>query len=67
MNGIQVKRQTQGTRVGPNGQSIEEYRVEFMVGDHGPFYETFTKDQYTADQVNARLQAVARTVNMIGA
>jgi hypothetical protein len=40
-------------------------RVSFMVGDHGPFYEDFTPEQFTDAQVKARLQAVANTITAV--
>jgi hypothetical protein len=43
-------------------QRVAVVRVSFMVGKHGPFFERFDKDKYTADLRNETLNRFARDV-----
>lgn len=45
-----------------DGERVAVVRVTFMVGRHGPFFERFPKDTYTADARNERLNRFAREV-----
>lgn len=40
-------------------QYVPAIRVEFMIGDDGPFYIKVPQAQFTADKVNAELQKFA--------
>lgn len=59
---IKVSRQVEDARW-LDGQRREAIiRVEFKVGDHGPFVERFPKEGYTASVRDERLNTFAREV-----
>jgi hypothetical protein len=47
------------------GRPQNQVRVEYMVGKHGPFYETFPKTEFTAQNVTQKLDAFAQQVNQL--
>lgn len=60
---IKIFRQTEDQRVTDNGQSFEAIiRVEFKVGEHGPFVEKFPKTEFNAAVRDARLEDFAREI-----
>jgi len=38
-----------------NGKPVQQVRVDFMVGNHGPFIERFPKETFDPSIVNAKL------------
>lgn len=60
---ITVIRVVQDQRFRPGVAKITELiRVDFMVGEHGPFSETFLKSEYNAATRDAKLETFAREV-----
>jgi hypothetical protein len=59
---IRIIRVQQDARFSEQGKSVPDIRVEFMVGDHGPFSERFEKAGYTADKRNERLNTFAEEI-----
>ncbi len=59
---VKVTRQMEDARWDATGRSRPIIRVEFMVGDHGPFVERFDKDGFSADVRDQKLNAFAREV-----
>jgi hypothetical protein len=51
--------------ISDSGKPLAGIRVEFMVGDQGPFVEMFPKERLTASDVEARLGAFARTIKQL--
>jgi len=45
-----------------DGERVPIVRVTFMVGKHGPFFERFDKDKYSADDRNEKLNRFAREI-----
>lgn len=60
-----VQRVTQDTTVTAAGQVQYLMRVQFMVGDHGPFAVTLPAEQFTADKARALMQATAAEINAL--
>jgi hypothetical protein len=50
--------------VGDRGQTIASIRIEFKVGDHGPFSITFPKSGFSAAVANSK---IAEFVSQLGA
>lgn len=64
-NGATISRVTELQVLDNLGRPQSQVRVEFMVGNHGPFYETFPKVDFTAQHVIARLDQFAQHINQL--
>jgi len=62
MGAIKILRQSDQTELTPGGRITTFVRIDFMVGDDGPFSESIPKSDYNADTVHQRLQAFAQQV-----
>ena len=60
-----ITRIRQASTIGPNGQLIPAYAVDFNVGDHGPFTETFTKEEFNVPAVQKRLADFAASIGTL--
>lgn len=60
-----VQRVTQDSTITPSGQLKLIMRVQYMVGDHGPFTMDFPADTFKATDVQAQLQAQAAEINAL--
>jgi hypothetical protein len=60
-----IQRVTQDTTVSATGAVVYLMRVQFMVGDHGPFQITLPADGFTADAARAGMQATADQINAL--
>lgn len=47
------------------GRPVAVMRVEFMVGDHGPFIEHFPRAEFSGPNVRAKLAEFARNLASI--
>lgn len=61
-DGVRIVRQLEDARFSQDGKHIAIIRVEFMVGDHGPFVERFPKDGFTAATRDDKLNTFAREI-----
>lgn len=61
-DGVRITRQLEDARFSTDGKMSAIIRVEFMVGDHGPFVERFPKDGFTGQSRDDRLNAFAREI-----
>ena len=59
---IKVTRQIEDRRIGEHDDIVSIIRVEFKVGNHGPFVERFPKETYSAQVRDDKLNAFAREV-----
>lgn len=59
---IKISRITEQPTYDAALQKTVHMRVEFMVGNHGPFVEKFLKDDYTADARDFKLNTFAREI-----
>jgi hypothetical protein len=59
---IVVTRIAEDRRLGAGEKIVSHIRVEYKVGDHGPFVEHFPKEVYTMEVRDAKLNAFAREV-----
>ena len=59
---IKIIRQMEDARFGLDGTATYHIRVEFMVGNHGPFVERVAKDGFTAATRDVVLNTFAREV-----
>lgn len=50
---------TQVTRLDPRGQAIPTMRIEYRIGQDGPFSLELPKSEFTAAEVKKRIQAEA--------
>lgn len=64
-NGATISRVTEVQTIDNLGRPVAQVRVEFMVGNHGPFYETFAKPDFTAPNVMAKLDQFAQSLNQL--
>lgn len=48
------------------GKPVELMRVEYMVDTHGPFVEHVARQDFTAQKVQALMQATADTLRTLG-
>lgn len=62
---VKVVRQTTETIFDDNGKPLEQVRVEFKVGDNGPFYKRFPVDGFNGLQVRDALETFAREVRTL--
>lgn len=47
------------------GKPAPKMRVQFKVGEHGPFYERFDREGFNAFQVKQRLELFARDLETL--
>lgn len=59
---ISIVRQTEDRKLDAVGQAVPFIRVEFKVGNHGPFVEKFDKATFTGDIRDRRLNEFAREI-----
>jgi len=59
---IKILRQSDQTELTPAGRITTFVRIDFMVGDDGPFSESIPKTDYNAETVHAKLQAFAQQI-----
>jgi hypothetical protein len=59
---VKVTKQVEDARYAQDGTRTAFIRVEFFVGQHGPFVERFEKADYTAVTRDGKLNAFAREV-----
>ena len=64
-NGATIRHVTEVAAVDTLGRPSPQVRVEFMVGTHGPFYESFNKNEFTAPNVKAKLDQFAQHINQL--
>lgn len=64
-NGATISRVTEVQILDNLGRPQSQVRVEFMVGNHGPFYETFAKSEFTSQNVMSKLDQFAQQVNQL--
>lgn len=61
-NDIKITRVMEDRRIGEHDRIAAIIRVEFRVGDHGPFVEHFPKELYSAAARDQKLNDFAREV-----
>lgn len=61
----QITRITQGTTLSSTGQPLTTYNVQFSVGTHGPFTIQIPATEFTAEQVQKRVNDFAATLTAI--
>jgi len=60
-----ITRVLQTAEFTPEGETRQVYRVDFMVGSHGPFSQTFPVDRFDSITVEAQLGQLARTLQAV--
>jgi hypothetical protein len=63
VNQIKVTKITETRILDNRGQPIAGISVTYTVGDHGPFSESGTKEEFLTGTIRTRMDAVARAVN----
>lgn len=63
--GAVIRHVTELAGVDNLGRPTSQIRVEYMVGAHGPFYEMFAKNEFTATNVQQKLDAFAQQINSL--
>ncbi|HEV2224386.1 MAG TPA: hypothetical protein VGR84_15435 [Candidatus Acidoferrales bacterium] len=53
---------TEAVATDASGKSVPAFRIEFMVGTHGPFVEVFPKANFSAAAALQQVQATAQHV-----
>ena len=64
-NGATIKHVTEVSGIDSLGRPIQQIRVEYSVGSHGPFYELFPKSEFTAPHVTQTLDKFAQQLRQI--
>ena len=59
---ITILRQSQQAQLSPAGQVTQLIRVDFKVGDDGPFSISIPVDQFSAEELHARLTEFANKI-----
>lgn len=62
---VRVMRQTTEHLFDEAGRPVEHIRVEFKVGEDGPFYRRFPVEGYSAYAVKAALDAFANELRTV--
>jgi len=60
-----VTRVTQFNQIDRLGNPVPAYNVQFTVGTHGPFTVTLLGSEFSAAAAQAKMQAVADTINAL--
>jgi len=61
---IKIIRQTEDARIGLDGAVTRQIRVEWLVGNHGPFTDRFPAEGFTAAVRDARIEERARELRV---
>ena len=64
-NGAVIRHVTEVSGIDNMGRPIQQVRVEYNVGQHGPFYELFPKNEFTAPHVMQKLDAFAQQLKQV--
>ena len=64
-NGAVIKHVTELSGIDNLGRPIQQIRVEYTVGTHGPFYELFNKAEFTAPYVTQKLDHFAQQLRQV--
>lgn len=56
---------TQVQRISRVGNIVEVMRVEYRIGDHGPFFVELPKAEFTTDRVHAEIDKIAATIRSL--
>lgn len=62
---ITVRKIAEEQALDANNKSVTMIRVEFMVGDHGPFTERFTRAEFDGNVAKQKLQAFATQLGYV--
>jgi len=62
---IQVVSIRDVTEVGPDGRPRYTIRVEFLVGQYGPFVESISREHFSAAVLRQRMEAIAREIEQL--
>jgi hypothetical protein len=60
-----VSRVTSEVRIPLSGPPLRYFRVDFVVGTHGPFTVSIPAEQFTAARVKEEMDKVAATINQL--
>jgi hypothetical protein len=60
-----VVRAVQDASFDTNGRPIEVMRVEFRVGEDGPFVVRIPREEFSAERVRTEMDRVARELNAL--
>jgi len=63
---VTVRSITEAPSVDTQGRSVPQVRVTFMVGDHGPFNQSFPREGFDPVAVNAALADFAQKIGQVG-
>ena len=60
-----VQRVTQDAQVDTMGKIQQITRVQFMVGEHGPFQHSIPSAEFTAEKARSAMNATAAEINKL--
>jgi len=63
MLAVSIIRQSHQSELGPGGQPRTLVRVDFRVGDDGPFSVSIPADKFTADELHRQILQIAEQVS----
>ena len=63
MQKVSIIRQSHQSDLGPGGQPRVLFRVDFRVGDDGPFSVSIPAPDFTADELHRQISAIAEQVS----
>jgi hypothetical protein len=64
MNQVKISRIVEEVFPDATGKLARMLRVEFMVGEHGPFTERFPAEMTTGAQIRQKLDQFAQQINI---
>lgn len=57
---VKIRHQMEDSRFDARNERVAYVRVEFMVGEDGPFFERFDRESFTEQTRDSKLNALAR-------
>lgn len=63
---VTLLRVQETTMPGERGALVKAVRVEFMIGDHGPFTEMFPREGLSGPAIRQKTEALARELEAAG-
>lgn len=67
LDDVKIQRQFEGTESTNAGVAVPVIRIQFTVGDDGPFTLSFPKDAFVGDVALQKLEAAAREIRAVRA
>jgi hypothetical protein len=65
MQAITIRKIGEDSRLEGSGQIVRQIRVEYMIGEHGPFTQSFPREGFSAPAARMQLEQFAADLSAL--